>query len=49
MRALLTRAAMVECERQTARERRDWPKLSQCKSELRRLWARHAALERQVV
>ena len=45
LRAILTRAATVEAERQRARDRQDWPAESAAECELRRLWRRHAELE----
>jgi hypothetical protein len=45
LRALLTRAAIVEAERQRARDRRDWPAEARAELELRRLWQRHSELE----
>lgn len=46
LRAILTRAATVEAERQRARDRRDWPAEAQAERELRQLWRRHSELER---
>jgi hypothetical protein len=45
MRALLTRAAIVESQRQAARDRREWHAETQAERELRELWKRHAELE----
>lgn len=45
VQALLTRAATAEAQRQSARDRRDWPVVAALEGELRRLWARHAELE----
>jgi hypothetical protein len=44
-RALLTRAASVECQRQAALERRDWPTQAAAERELHRLWRRFAQLD----
>jgi hypothetical protein len=49
LRAILTRAATVEAERQAARERRDWPAVAAAERELAVLWRQHADLERQAV
>jgi hypothetical protein len=45
LRAILTRAATCEAQRQAAREQRDWPSVAALEDELRRLWRRHAELE----
>lgn len=47
LRALLTRAAIVESERQRARERRDTTAEAAAEGELRDLWRRHSEIERQ--
>jgi hypothetical protein len=47
LRTILTRAATIEASRQRARERRDWPRVAQLESELRKLWRRHSELERE--
>ena len=46
VRALLTRAAVVEAERQAARERGDGAAVTACERELAALWRRHSELER---
>ena len=46
LRAILTRAATVEAERQRARDRGDSPAEAAAEHELRRLWRRHSELER---
>ncbi len=43
-RALLTRAAVAESERQAAHERRDWPAVARTQLELRKLWRAFAQL-----
>lgn len=43
-RAILTRAASAEAERQAARERRDWPTMARAELELGRLWRRFGEL-----
>ena len=48
LRAVLTRAAAVEAERQRARDRQDWPAEAAAEHELRRLWRRHSELEREL-
>ena len=45
LRALLTRAAIVESERQRARERKDAPSEAAAEHELRALWRRHSEIE----
>lgn len=45
LRAVLTRAATVEAERQAARERRDWPAVAAAERELAALWRQHGELE----
>lgn len=37
-RAILTRAAVAESERQAAHDRRDWPAVARWEVELRKLW-----------
>lgn len=46
LRAILTRAATVEAERQAARHRQDWQGMAAAEIELQRLWQRHDELER---
>ena len=46
MRAILTRAATCEAERQAAQERRDSPAELAAERELRDLWKRYGELER---
>ena len=47
VRAILTRAATVEAERQRAVQSKDWPAVAAAERELRELWRQHADLERQ--
>jgi hypothetical protein len=47
MRAILTRAATVEAQRQAAAQRGEDHAAREYELELSRLWARHADLERQ--
>lgn len=46
LRAILTRAADAEARRQAARDRGDGPAEAALEEELRRLWRRHAEIER---
>ena len=46
LRAILTRAATVEAERQRARDRGDSRAEAAAEHELRRLWRRHSDIER---
>lgn len=46
LRAILTRAATVEAERQRARDLGDTPAEALAEMELRRLWRRYSDLER---
>jgi len=45
MRAILTRAATVEAERQAAHQAKDWPRIAGLERELAALWRRHSELE----
>ena len=47
LRALLTRAADLEAQRQAAHQAKDWPKVAGLEIELAKLWRRHADLEQQ--
>lgn len=47
LRAILTRAAAIEAERQAAKERCDTSALAAAEHELRQLWRRHTELERE--
>lgn len=46
LRSILTRAAIIEADRQAARDRRDATRLEACERELAALWRRHSELER---
>jgi hypothetical protein len=47
-RAILTKAATVEAQRQLARQRGDEVAVREYERELRQLWSRHRELEHQV-